>query len=176
MKQDSNDPEYISFLDGFFLRVTQAIHSEFKYISRQIEFKKAYSNIERKLTPEICSKIALFKVDGNKLITNVQGPLNDKGQALFQLLTPGSVKTIPIKIRVEDWNNQDVYYLLKRLAEIFTDCTTVADIERKKMLFLKKQKLFVRNLYDKFKSANLDSYCLSNPRKVQIDDQLNSLL
>jgi hypothetical protein len=88
LQQSTGDKEYTAVLNDFLSKVINEINREFAHIKNQLALK-ALGGIERKLTAEICSKIAAFKLNGKRLITNVEGPL-DEGQALLQVLTPGS--------------------------------------------------------------------------------------
>lgn len=173
-QQSGYDEEYNKVLDEFFTNTRKEISNEFRHIKEQIRLKKSTDSLDRTLTPEICEKIANFRLGNKKLITSVESDYSI-GDALFDLLGPKSAKKTPIKLRVEDWQNQDVYYLISRLSEILTDRVSIANIERKKTLFLRKGTLFARGTYDKFRTQSLDSYIAINPNKHTIDAQLEYL-
>lgn len=165
--------EYSKALDYFVINTRKEISAEFQHIKEQLRLNKQSSSIDRKLTPEICTKIANFRLGNKKFITTVEGGL-DEGAALLYLLNPKSDKKVGIKIRAEDWKNNDVYYLLSRLSDILTDRISFAAIEKKKTLLLKTGKFFTRSIFDAFKSQKLDAYG-SKPDKAAIDEQLAPL-
>lgn len=174
LQQIAGDEEYTAAINDFLSRAVNEINFEFTHIKNQLELRKVLGGTERKLTPEICSKIAAFKVNGKRLITNVEGPL-DEGHALLQLLTPGSGNTSSMKIFIADWANKDVYYLLIKLESLLTSRFSIAGIEKKKALFLKTGKLFTQSLFNTFRSQKLEAYTSSDTNKSAIDALVTSL-
>ena len=166
------DEIYKYVMDDFIINLRHEISEKFSHIKYQLNLTDSYVTFERKLTVEVCTQLANFKIRNKRLITSVDGG-HDKGIALHYALTQKPGELSNIKLRIEDWANSDVYYLLSRLSDIITDRFSIADIERKKALYLKTGKLFDRNLFDNFKSQKIDTY--KDVNKSSIDSQLAAL-
>lgn len=174
LQKSTNDPSYIKVLNEFVVKSTSKINEDFHHIKQQIELRNSGVTLERNITKEICSKIANFRIGNKKLITSVSGELS-MGEAIFYLLNSYGEKKTNIKLRIEDWLNNDVYYLIYRLSQIVTDNISIADIDHKKVLYLRTGKLFLSGTYDSFKSQKLEIYKSTNANKSSIDSQLASL-
>lgn len=174
LKNSSDDEEYKKVLDVFIENSSKKIHDKFLHVTEQIDLLSSSETLERKINIEVCTKIANFKIKNKKLITSVSGEVT-AAEALFYLLNSETEKKSNIRLVVEDWINNDVYYLISRLSEIITDRFSIADIERKKVLYLKTTKLFSRASFDTFRSQKLEIYKVTSPNKSSIDSQLSSL-
>ena len=174
LKNSSDDEEYKKVLDVFIENSSKKINDKFLHVTEQIDLLNSSETLERKISIEVCSKIANFKINNKKFITSVSGELNVE-EALFYLLNSETEKKSKIKLVVEDWINNDVYYLISRLSEIITDKFSIADIERKQGLYLKTGKQFSRIYFDPFKSQKLETYNITSRNKSSIDSQLTSL-
>lgn len=169
-----DDDEYKKVLDAFIENSSKKINDKFLHVKEQIDLLNSSETLERKISLEVCPKIANIKVNNKKLITSVSGKVT-VDDALFYLLNSNTEKKSNIKLIIEDWINKDVYYLLSRLSEIITDKFSIADIERKKVLYLKTGKLFSRKPFDTFRSQKLEIYKITSRNKHSIDSQLASL-
>lgn len=182
IKQSVNDLQksvkndvYKKVLNDFVVNTKNEISKKFSHIKQQINLINLPDTIERKLTKEICSKIAKFRLGGKDLVTHFEGKISME-EAFFSILNPYQKKLPNVDIYVQSWGIQDVYYLLFKLWEIIPANFSFVDIERKKSLNLKLGGLFKANNYEKFKSKNLQSYIKRHPDRVsEIDSQLASL-
>ena len=174
LKNSSVDGEYKKVLDAFIENSSKKINAKFLHVTEQIDLLNSSETLERKISLEVCSKITNFKINNKKLITSVSGEVT-VDDALFYLLNSNAEKKSNIKLIIEDWINNDVYYLISRLSEIITDKFSIADIERKKVLYLKTGKLFSRTSFDTFRSQKLEIYKITSRNKSSIDSQLASL-
>ena len=83
-----SDNEYKAVLNDFFVNTKERITEEFSYIKEQIDLINSPDRLERKLTAEICSKIANFRLTNMKLITSVRGSLDEGVSSPFFRATP----------------------------------------------------------------------------------------
>lgn len=173
LQSSINDDMYKQILTYIRQNIDDEISEEYNHIKLQIDLIDSSATDRRHLNEATCSKIANFKLGSKKFITLIKGELNE-GAALFNLLNPQSIKIPGVKISVEEWTNQDVYYLISRLPEIFDNKFSIASIERKRVLHLKTNRPFERRLFDSFKSQKAKDYA-SHPNKTSIDNQFRTL-
>ena len=159
------------WLDGIDELIRKIEFLEFSKISSLFNTP---ASIEKKLTEDICAKIAIIKLGNKKLVSYIIGNEN-AGAALFYLLNVDAKPISSTKIMIEDWTNLDVYYLFSKLSDIITDKFSIAEIEKKKILYLKTGNLFYANLFYTFKVQKLPKYQEKNPNKQLIDAQLSSI-
>lgn len=174
LKTTSTDSNYINALSDFLVKLREVLNDEFSHIKRQIKLKRSQNGVDRKLTVQICSRLANFRLNNKLFITNVDGPL-DKANALLYLLSPTKDRLPNVKIWVEDWAKRDVYYLLSKLQDVVSPRFSMASIDGKNALRLKDNGLFDQGNYKKFKSADLPKYEAKNPNKAVIDDFFKTL-
>ncbi len=168
------DEEYIQFLQDFIERSLKKIDEKYLHIKNQINLLKANCSLERKISIELCAKIANFKIKNKKFITGVSDGYSVEDM-LFYLFNSNAEKRLNVKLTIEDWQNKDAYYLISKLSEIITDNLSIADMERKKVLYLKTGKLFDRTSFDSFKSQKLEIYKTTDLNRALIDNQLATL-
>lgn len=174
LKNTNSNQEYHLVLENFHQNTIEIVNKEFKHIDEQFQITDNINTVDRKLTIEICSKIANFKLNNKKLITGVK-PDKKEGEILFYLLK-SEEKVIPdAYLSIEDWANQDFYYLLQILISSFSDKIILEDIERKNVLHLKHSLPFKANKLSKFRTEKLEFYKETNKNKYQIESQFTSL-
>jgi hypothetical protein len=173
MKELCISDEYKHTLDFFIDKFRNELRINFSHILRQLKIIGSIE-FEKELTVEICSKIVEFKLGTNnrKFISSATG--ESKGASLLYLLSENPKSDSKIKIFIDDWCNQDVYYLINRLNQIYPEQFKISWIEEKKSLYLKSDKLFERTGFDNFRSNKLSSY-LNNSNRTQIETQLSKL-
>jgi hypothetical protein len=165
--------EYKNTLDFFIDKFRDELRINFSHILRQLKIIGSIE-YEKELTIEICSKIVEFKIGNNnrKFISSATG--QSKGASLLYLLSENPKTDAKIKIYIDDWGNQDVYYLINRLNQIYPEQFKISWIEDKKSLYLKSGNMFERTGFDNFRSNRLSSY-LNNSNRAQIEIQLSKL-
>ena len=168
MKSQYNSSEYSEALDYFVSKFRFELRNEYSHISKQLRIIGA-NTLYNELTIEICNKIADFKLRGTRFITSAS-PIN-RGEALHNLLTLNSPLISNLNISIEDWFNQDAYYLIYLIDKHFSDSFTITMIENKDALVMKNRQMFKRSGYYDFSSTNLESY-LRNRKNQSIDDQM----
>jgi hypothetical protein len=170
----SGNTNYKTVLNFFVDNTKTLISQKFSHIKEQVALTKAFAAFDRKLTPEICAKIANFRINNQKLITSVPKGTSE-GEALFYLLSSPVGEKSKITLRVDDWINNDVFYLFLKLSENVTDLNTPTEIEAKKALYLKKPTLFTSSAFRTFKSQKLPVYIDKSKHKSLIDTQLRTI-
>jgi len=166
-----NDIPYNDTLNLFLKNTEDIINNKFTHIYEQIELISANKDYRASLTLEKCNELANVKINENRFITDT-GDI-ERGAALFYLLDDDSVAPKDLKIRIEDWADRDVYYLLHRLQQLFKVNFTPAGLEQRRILYMKTNKPFKQSGYNTFKSQKIKTYRIT--RKKQIDDFLKQL-
>jgi len=182
----STNDQHKVVLGNFLINIENIINKKFSEIKVEADELSQLIQDDRKLTIEMCTKIANFKLGKRKLVTHVRMKktkvkLTEKdglteGEALFEIFNPEDTDLPQTDVFMESWNTSDIYLLLNELESFFYGVFSLKIVDEKFSLLYEESDYFVLANFRSWHSQKKETYLKRYPKKLsEIQELVSSL-